>query len=142
MNKLLALATGLILAFGCSATALAQNAAAGEIGIAHAHALMAQNADSVKMAHAHLQHVTNCLVSPDNTAYDASAGTPCKGHGNGAIPDSAGNATLHKKLASALASAQAGLQADKLSAVQADAAQAANALDVTSAGQSSGGSDW
>jgi hypothetical protein len=108
-----------------------------EIGTAHAHALMAKSATTVAMAQTHLHHVINCLVGPDGTGFDAGAGNPCKDHGNGAIPDSAGNSALHGKLQSALADAQAGLKSDSLAAVQDDAGKAAATLQAASGASSS-----
>jgi hypothetical protein len=108
-----------------------------EIGTAHAHALMAKSATTVAMAQTHLHHVINCLVGPNGTGFDAGAGNPCKDHGNGAIPDSAGNSALHGKLQSALADAQAGLESDSLAAVQGDAGKAAATLQAASGAPSS-----
>jgi hypothetical protein len=126
-----ALATGLAFAGAPPGDAHA------EIGTAHAHALMAKSATTVAMAQAHLHHVINCLVGPDGTGFDAGAGNPCKDHGNGAIPDSAGNSALHGKLQSALADAQAGLKSDSLAAVQDDAGKAAATLQAASGASSS-----
>jgi hypothetical protein len=108
-----------------------------EIGTAHAHALMAKSATTVAMAQTHLHHVINCLVGPDGTGFDAGAGNPCKDHGNGAIPDSAGNSALHGKLQSALADAQAGLKSHSLAAVHGDAGKAAATLQAASGASSS-----
>jgi uncharacterized membrane protein len=35
----------------------------------------------------HLHHVLNCAVGPDGMGFDAAAGNPCKGQGNGFLSD-------------------------------------------------------
>lgn len=105
-----------------------------EAATAHAHALMAQGAQSVKMAHTHLHHVVNCLEGPTGTDFDAKAGNPCKGKGQGALADSMGNEALHGRLQQALDQAQSGLQSDDLKTIQADAAEAAGLLQAPPAG--------
>ena len=35
----------------------------------------------------HLHHTLNCLVGPQDKLFDASAGNPCQGQGNGYLPD-------------------------------------------------------
>jgi len=128
MNKLLVLGITTALG-GLTCTAFAQtHSAKDEISTAHAHALMAQSATSVAMAHTHLHHVINCLVGPGGSGFDAAAGTPCKGQGNGAIPDAATDHALHAKLENALSDAQAGLKSESLAAVQQDAGKAAAGL--------------
>jgi hypothetical protein len=140
MNRLLVVGiTAALGGFACAA--FAQNSAKDEINTAHAHALMAQNATSVAMAHTHLHHVINCLVGPNGSGFDASAGTPCKGQGSGAIPDAAADHALHAKLESALGDAQAGLKSESLSAVQQDAGKAAAALQ-DGATAKAGSSSW
>lgn len=132
MKKLLVMGVVGALAAGFSFSACAQDQATQEVGTAHAHALMAQGATTVSTAHTHLHHVINCLVGPEGNGFDAAAGNPCKGQGNGALKDSASNAALQTKLKSALSDAHSGLKSDSLSAVQKDAAKAAAALGVTS----------
>ncbi|MGH8125764.1 MAG: hypothetical protein ACREPK_07950 [Rhodanobacteraceae bacterium] len=131
MNKLVGI-TG-VLAGGLAFAAFAQAPSAkGEISTAHAHAMMAKSANTVAMSHTHLHHVINCLVGPRGQGFDAAAGDPCKGKGNGALPDSASNHALHGKLQSALHDAQAGLKSDSLATVQRDAGKAAAVLQATS----------
>lgn len=142
MNKWLAVGVAAALATGFSFAAVAQGGASNAASVAHAHALMAQSAKTLDMAHTHLHHVVNCLVGPKGAGFDAKAGDPCKGQGNGAIPDSASDAALDTKLKSALADAQSGLKSNTLSDVQADAAKAAAALGATPAQKSSGGYSW
>lgn len=142
LKKTLAMGiTGAMVA-GIAFGAFAQDKASTEVSTARAHAMMAQSANTVAMAHTHLHHVINCLVGPSGQGYEASAGTPCNGQGNGAIPDSAGNSTMHGKLQSALADAQAGLQADSLATVHSDAGKAAAALQATPGHSSSAGKSW
>lgn len=140
MKKLLAIGITAALATGVACAAFAQGAT-NEASIAHAHALMAQNAKTVAMAHAHLHHVINCLVGPKGTGFDAKAANPCKGQGNGAIPDAAGNAALQGSLKAAVADAQAGLKAESLAAIQMDAGKAATGLQNDTAAKASS-SSW
>lgn len=141
MSKWLALMVCAALAAGMSLGALAASSKQ-EVSTAHAHALMAQNAKTVDMAHTHLHHVINCLVGPDGQGFDADAGTPCKGQGNGAIPDAKGNTDLEGKLQDALSTANSGLQSDDLSTVHSDAGKVAGALQTPPAQQSSSGGSW
>jgi hypothetical protein len=69
----------------------------------------------------------NCLVGPTGTGFDATNANPCAKAGNGAIPDASG--AQKAKLATALASANAGLAATDVAAAQKDAAAAAAAID-------------
>jgi len=142
MKKSMALAGIFALFFGLSVMAYAQGDAAKEAATARAHAMMANGATSLDMAHTHLHHVINCLVGSDGEGYDAAAGTPCKGMGHGAIPDSADNATLHKKLETALQHARKGLGSDSLDTVHKHAAKAAAAIGDTAEQKSSGGYSW
>ncbi|HEX7349097.1 MAG TPA: hypothetical protein VF264_05570 [Rhodanobacteraceae bacterium] len=142
MNKWFVVGVTAALATGFSFAAFAQGGASNEASVAHAHALMAQNAKTLTEAHAHLHHVINCLVGPKGAGFDAKAEDPCKGQGNGAIPDSASDAALNGKLKSALADAQSGVKASKLADVQADAAKAAAALGATPVQKASGGYSW
>ncbi|TAN07952.1 MAG: hypothetical protein EPN36_00955 [Rhodanobacteraceae bacterium] len=144
MKKLLAMGIAGALATGLSLAAFAQGGATNEVSTAHAHALMAQSATSLTTAHAHLHHVVNCLVGPKGAGFDAKAEDPCKGQGNGAIPDSASNEALHSKLQTALGEAQAGLKSDSLASVHQDASKVAATLQDTGtpAKKASGGYSW
>ncbi|TAN05237.1 MAG: hypothetical protein EPN38_11440 [Rhodanobacteraceae bacterium] len=142
MKKLLAMSIAAAFAAGISCAAFAQTGAATETSVAHAHALMAQHATTLATAQAHLHHVVNCLVGPKGQGFDAKAEDPCKGQGNGAIPDSTSDAALHTKLQAALADAQSGLKSTSLAAAQADAAKAAAALGDTAAQKPKGGYSW
>jgi hypothetical protein len=143
MKKLLVVSITTMMATGLAFGAFAKgNSAKAEVSTAHAHAMMAESANSVSMSHTHLHHVINCLVGPDGKGFDTKAADPCKGQGNGAIPDSAGNAALGRKLKHALADAKSGLKSNKLSTVHKDAAKAASALQATSSQKASGGYSW
>jgi hypothetical protein len=142
MNKLLAMSIAAAFAVGVSCAAFAQTGVASETSVAHAHALMAQNAKTLTMSHTHLQHVVNCLVGPKGHGFDAKAENPCKGQGDGAIVDSATDAALHAKLQGALVDAQSGLKSTSLADAQADAAKAAAALGDTPAQKPKGGYSW
>lgn len=132
MNKLLIATTVGAFASGMAFAAFAQTGPGHqEVATAHAHALMAQNAKTVAKAHTHLHHVVNCLVGANGKGFDASAGNPCKGLGDGALVDTAIDAELNGKVKQALSEAHAGLQADKLKAIHGDAAMAATALKLT-----------
>ncbi|MBU6422086.1 MAG: hypothetical protein KGL98_01820 [Gammaproteobacteria bacterium] len=141
VSSVLAAIAGVTL-LASMAAAANTSAATKEIDTAHAHAAMAQTANSLDEAHAHLHHVINCLVGPNGAGYDASAENPCKGQGNGAIPDSANASALHGKLESALADAQAGLKSNDLGSVHQDAAKAAAALGATPAQKPKGAYTW
>lgn len=61
--------------------------AALELQTAVQHPGLAARANSVEETHKHLQHTLNCLVGPDDEAYDTQAGNPCEGQGRGALAD-------------------------------------------------------
>jgi hypothetical protein len=142
MNKFLTLGLAGALATGFSFAAFAQGGSNLELRTTHAHAVMASTADTVEIGHAHLHHVVNCLVGPKGAGFDASQEDPCKGQGNGAIPDSKDNAALQAKLKEALADAQNGLQSSDLDTIHSDGKKAAAALATTFAAGSSSGGSW
>ncbi len=88
-----------------------------ELDTAVQHAEFAAAAKDVKMAHAHLHHVINCLVGPKGKGFDAKQLDPCKGMGNGAIPDSSA-AAQKKELRAALRKAEQGLKESQLATAQ------------------------
>lgn len=142
-RKLLVVSFAVLATAGFAGVASAQSAnTTKEISTAHAHALMAQGSNTVNMAHTHLHHVINCLVGPKGAGFDAAPGDPCKGQGNGAIPDSKSNPTELKQLNAALADAKTGLKSDSLKQVHEDAAKAVAALATTSAQKPQGGYSW
>jgi len=69
--------------------ALAQSAGnpEAEMKTAMAHAGFAAKADSLDGVTLHLRHVLNCMVGPQDKLFNAGAGNPCQGQGNGALPD-------------------------------------------------------
>jgi len=131
MKKLLIMGVVTALATGLPLSAFAQSQATKEVSSAHTHAVLAQSATPLAMAQLHLHHVVNCLVGPKGAGFDAAAGNPCKGQGDGAITDAASDSALVAKLKSALADAQSGLKATSLEAAQQDAGKAAAELGAT-----------
>ena len=105
-------------------------AASKQVQTAAAHAGMALGAADLKMAHAHLQHVVNCLVGPAGTGFDASAANPCKGMGQGAIVDAKGDAATEARLQQALQEAESGLKTTTLDDAHADAQKALSTLQT------------
>jgi len=110
----------LALPMGASA-ADAGSAVSKQMATADAHAGMALSAADLKMAHTHLHHVVNCLVGPDGKGFDAKAGDPCKGMGQGAIGDAKGDAATEATLHAALKQARQGLKATTLDGAHAGA---------------------
>lgn len=128
------------LAFALALPALAQavqpapaagaNDAAKEIATAAAHAGMALGAADLKMAQTHLHHVVNCIVGPSGKGFDAQAGNPCKGAGDGALVDAKGDAATEAKLHSALADAEQGLRATTVDTAHVHAKSAMTTLQA------------
>ena len=81
-----------------------------EIKTAVEHAAFASKAGDVAKTHWHLHHVINCLVGPNGEGFDASAGNPCKGQGNGALNDLGGSMQEKAILDQALALAKVGVE--------------------------------
>ena len=120
----------LACALPLAAQAATPAAASKQMQTAAAHAGMALGATDLKMAHAHLQHVVNCLVGPAGTGFDADAANPCKGMGQGAITDAKGDAATEAKLQQALDDAQAGLKSSSLDDAHAEARKAMDSLQA------------
>ena len=122
----------LALALPMAAQATDANAAAvtKQAATASAHAGMALGAADLKMAQMHLHHVVNCLVGSAGKGFDAKAGNPCEGEGQGAIVDAKGDAATETRLAAALAEARQGLQATTLESAHADAKKAMTTLQA------------
>ena len=110
------LASSLILAAAPAARAADL---AAEMATASAHAGMAAAAGDMKMVHAHLQHVVNCLVGPGASDYDAAQADPCKGQGMGIIPDS--SADKQASLKAAVGMAKDGIAQQDMTKAKADA---------------------
>ena len=100
--------------------------ATAELSTATAHAGMAAASGDLKMVHAHLHHVLNCLVGPGAADYDATQADPCKGQGAGVIPDSAADRGM--ALNSAVGMAKQGIAETDLGKAKADAAAVQAAL--------------
>jgi hypothetical protein len=117
---------GIIIVAGLPGSALAadpgQEAATGAV-----HAGLAAQAATIEQVHMHLHHTVNCLVGPKGQGFDAKEANPCQKLGNGAIPDTTDSATK-AKLTTALASAEAGLKSEDLSAAKKSATEAQAAL--------------
>jgi hypothetical protein len=84
---------GILLA-GVATWMLAQSAlvtAAGdpsaELKTAVTHAGFAAKYETMKEVTLHLHHALNCLVGPQDKLFDAAAGNPCQGQGNGYLSD-------------------------------------------------------
>lgn len=120
----------LACALPLAAQAATPAAASKQMQTAAAHAGMALGATDLKMAHAHLQHVVNCLVGPAGTGFDADTANPCKGMGQGAITDAKGDAATEAKLQQALDDAQAGLKSSGLDDAHAEARKAMESLQA------------
>lgn len=120
-----------LMAAAFPAAALAEqeaDAVAKQVSTASAHAGMALAATDLKMAHAHLHHVINCLAGPSGEGYDAKEEDPCKGMGHGAIPDAKGDKATQARLHAAQAQAEHGTKATTLSAAHADAQRVVSGL--------------
>lgn len=91
----------------------AQGDAQMQVKTAVQHATFATKANNVTQTHLHLHHVINCLVGPNGEGFDAKAGNPCKGQGNGALNDLAGSVQEKDTLEQALALAKIGVKIQK-----------------------------
>jgi hypothetical protein len=129
-TKLIRLAPALALAIALPLAAHANpnDAVSKQVSTAAAHAGMALGAADLKMAHAHLQHVVNCLVGPSGAGYDAQQANPCKGMGQGAMVDAKGDAAQESRLQAALMQARQGVQATTVDEAHADAKKAMESL--------------
>ena len=108
-------------------TAFAAPDGPGEISTALTHARMAAAGTDLKTVDMHLHHVVNCLVGPKGTGYDASAGDPCQGMGDGALHDTPDQA-LRVKLQTALDEANRALADTNFDTVKKTAASVADSL--------------
>ncbi len=73
--------------FGVQTMFAAEMGLGGELKTAITHAGFAQKYDTMKEVTLHLHHVVNCLVGPNDKLFDAGAGNPCQGQGNGILSD-------------------------------------------------------
>lgn len=113
MTKALSLAA---LCIGVASLPFAANAdTQKEVMTAAQHAGLAAKADNVQTVHTHMHHALNCLVGPNGEGFDSSAANPCKGSGDGAIPD-ASNQKQKMALENAAKTLRMGLGENDLSA--------------------------
>jgi hypothetical protein len=116
MNTIQPLVTKSVVMLGAlslslfAGVALAAGGAQKEIETAIKHAQLATKMSTVEQTHLHLHHVVNCLVGPNGKGFDAKAGDPCKGQGNGAINDAKAGSDQQKLLEDALVVANIGLE--------------------------------
>ena len=122
--SLAGIVTGMLIALPASAQAADP---AQEAATAGQHAGLAAHGARIEQVHMHLHHTVNCLVGPKGQGFDAKEANPCQKLGNGAIPDTADQASK-AKLTAALAKAQAGLKSDDLTAAKKAATEAQAAL--------------
>lgn len=123
LNTLKKIGVGIALSAGLAGLpAAAYASAATEISTAAEHAGLSAASNSLLLAHMHLHHTLNCLVGPGGRGFDAKAADPCKGMGNGAIPDTT-NAHLKHKLGHVAYRARLALRSHSLETVQKDAAR-------------------
>jgi hypothetical protein len=95
-NSSLKRGLGFGILFACAAawvlvqSSLAMAAAdpSTELKTAIDHAGYSAKSEALTQVHMHLHHTLNCLVGPQDKLFDAAAGNPCNGQGNGYLPDS------------------------------------------------------
>ena len=58
-----------------------------ELKTAITHAGYSAKQEALPGVTMHLHHALNCLVGPQGKGFDAAAGNPCQGQGNGYLPD-------------------------------------------------------
>ncbi len=73
-----------VLAQGTSVLAADPSA---ELKTAITHAGYSAKQEAQQGVTMHLHHALNCLVGPQDKRFDAAAGNPCQGQGNGYLPD-------------------------------------------------------
>jgi hypothetical protein len=76
-----------LVTFGAQAGLAAEMGMGVELKTAITHAGFAAKYDTIKEVTLHLHHVLNCLVGPNDKMFDAGAGNPCQGQGNGILAD-------------------------------------------------------
>lgn len=100
-----------LLCMGLVSAAYAQDMTKKEMSTAVMHAEFSAKSKTIAGVHLHLHHVVNCLVGTKGKQFDASAGDPCKGMGDGAIND-ARSPFLKATLQHVLDEAEKGLATD------------------------------
>lgn len=110
------------LCFSVAFPLIAHATVATEVSTAAEHAGFSAKSPDLKTAHMHLHHALNCLVGPKGKGYDSKELDPCKGQGNGAIPDS-GNKKEKARLRKVVREVHKGLASNNLKTVKKDAAR-------------------
>lgn len=128
MKRLFTLFTVAVIGGLLSFSVFAAGNSSKEISTALMHAHFSAKATSLHMSHEHLHHVLNCVVGPKGRAFDPKAMDPCKGMGNGALPDAGMNRAVRRDLMKAVRSAENGLKTTSLSAAHKAADRTAAAL--------------
>jgi len=88
-----------------------------EIVTAAKHAQLAGNSENIDAVHVHLHHALNCIEGPKGANFDPKQMNPCKGMGDGAIPDST-DMKVKAELEAAAKEAQAGVAEADLAKAQ------------------------
>ncbi|MGH8283254.1 MAG: hypothetical protein ACRESE_05355 [Gammaproteobacteria bacterium] len=128
MNKrTLSLTVGVAILLAAT-LGFAANNSSQEISTAAVHAHLAASAPNVATVHLHLHHVINCLVGTKGKLFDADAGNPCKGMGDGALNDLGNAPAEHKELRRVLVMSERALRTEQLAAAREDATHIADAL--------------
>ena len=123
-NRMFITPISLLFAMFVASTVFANTNAQQEISTAITHAGYAKKMTDVDKVHLHLHHVINCLVGSKGVGFDAKAGNPCQGMGNGAINDYHADKLDRDMLKEALEDAQYGLLTQRLDIAR-------NAADLT-----------
>lgn len=85
--SMLGIAFIVAMTFGAQAMFAAEMGLGAELKIAITHAGFAQKYETLNEVTTHMHHVLNCLVGPGDKMFDAGAGNPCQGSGNGILAD-------------------------------------------------------
>ena len=113
-NRMLIAPLSLLFTMFVASNVFAKTNAQQEISTAIIHAGYAEKMTDVNKVHLHLHHVVNCLVGNKGAEFDAKAGNPCQGMGNGAINDYKADKLDRDMLKEALEDAQYGLMSNRL----------------------------
>ncbi len=123
---------GLALMAGGVMVLLAAQAPAGDgseqAAVAAQHAGLASNEAEIGNVHGHLHHAVNCLVGPNGVGFNATAGNPCDGMGEGAIDDTT-DAETRSAYENALTQALSGLGSQDVMTAQDAAGRAQETLE-------------
>jgi len=92
---------GLALFFGLNSGAFASDYTK-QLRTALAHAGYSSKSKDAKAVHLHLYHTINCLEGSGGKDFNAAAGNPCKGQGNGALNDLSGRPEVRDLMQQAL----------------------------------------